>query len=126
MASIHSGSLDFSFNPSVAQNSCSLFENFSQSLKFLDTFYRLILSFLFCFFFTRCNTREAPFFLYRMSYLWYTWVGFLVAIIVGLLVSLVTGPNKYRVEDKKLYSPVIHRFLRKNSFTRTTVRLWID
>ncbi|XP_015525076.2 sodium-coupled monocarboxylate transporter 1 isoform X1 [Neodiprion lecontei] len=58
---------------------------------------------------------EAPFFLYRMSYLWYTWVGFLVAILVGLLVSWITGPNKYRVEDKNLYTPVIHKLLTRGS-----------
>ncbi|KAL7298032.1 hypothetical protein TKK_0009039 [Trichogramma kaykai] len=54
---------------------------------------------------------ESPFFLYRMSYLWYTWVGFLTAIGVGLIVSWISGPNKYKPEDKKLYTPVIHRFL---------------
>ncbi|XP_012281008.1 sodium-coupled monocarboxylate transporter 1 [Orussus abietinus] len=55
--------------------------------------------------------REQPFFLYRMSYLWYTWVGFLTAIVVGLVVSWLTGANKYKPEDKKLYTPVIRRLL---------------
>ncbi|RLU19285.1 hypothetical protein DMN91_007842 [Ooceraea biroi] len=55
--------------------------------------------------------REQPFFLYRMSYLWYTWVGFLTTILVGLLVSWFTGPSKYNRTDKRLFTPVIHGFL---------------
>ncbi|KAK2583548.1 hypothetical protein KPH14_009502 [Odynerus spinipes] len=56
--------------------------------------------------------REQPFFMYRLSYLWYTWVGFLTAILVGIVVSLITGPNKYKIEDKKLYTPIVHCLLR--------------
>ncbi|KYN10745.1 Sodium-coupled monocarboxylate transporter 1 [Trachymyrmex cornetzi] len=56
--------------------------------------------------------REQPFFLYRMSYLWYTWVGFLITILVGLLVSWFTGPSKYSRADKRLFTPIIHGFLR--------------
>ncbi|XP_011307182.1 sodium-coupled monocarboxylate transporter 1 [Fopius arisanus] len=52
-----------------------------------------------------------PFFLYRLSYLWYTWIGFLTAILVGLFVSWLTGTNKYQQADKKLYTPIVHRFL---------------
>lgn len=47
-----------------------------------------------------------------MSYLWYTWVGFLTTILVGLVVSWFTGPNKYSCADKRLFTPIIHRFLR--------------
>ncbi|XP_043596869.1 sodium-coupled monocarboxylate transporter 2-like isoform X2 [Bombus pyrosoma] len=56
--------------------------------------------------------KEPPFFLYRMSYLWYTWLGCLTAILVGLLVSWITGPNKRTPGDEKLYTPVIHGLLR--------------
>ncbi|KYQ47116.1 Sodium-coupled monocarboxylate transporter 1 [Trachymyrmex zeteki] len=56
--------------------------------------------------------REQPFFLYRMSYLWYTWVGFLITILVGLLVSWFTGPSKYSRADKRLFTPIIHGLLR--------------
>lgn len=59
--------------------------------------------------------REQPFFLYRMSYLWYTWVGFLTAILVGLLVSWITGLNKCKPGDEKLYTPVIRSFLRDST-----------
>ncbi|XP_076239427.1 sodium-coupled monocarboxylate transporter 1 [Calliopsis andreniformis] len=57
--------------------------------------------------------REQPFFLYRMSYLWYTWIGFLTAILIGLLVSWITGVNQRQPGDEKLYTPVIHGFLRR-------------
>ncbi|XP_024946270.1 sodium-coupled monocarboxylate transporter 1 [Cephus cinctus] len=63
--------------------------------------------------------KEQPFFLYRMSYLWYTWVGFLTAIVVGLVVSWITGPNKYKPEDKKLYTPVIHKMLDLRTFKKS-------
>ncbi|XP_015430372.1 PREDICTED: sodium-coupled monocarboxylate transporter 2-like [Dufourea novaeangliae] len=56
--------------------------------------------------------KEQPFILYRISYLWYTWVGFLTAILVGLLVSWITGVNKRKPGDEKLYTPIIHGFLR--------------
>ncbi|XP_076224195.1 sodium-coupled monocarboxylate transporter 2 isoform X2 [Nomia melanderi] len=59
--------------------------------------------------------REQPFFLYRMSYLWYTWVGFITAILVGLLVSWLTGLNKRKPGDEKLYTPVIRGFLRSKT-----------
>ncbi|XP_078050254.1 sodium-coupled monocarboxylate transporter 2 isoform X2 [Augochlora pura] len=57
-------------------------------------------------------SREQPFLLYRMSYLWYTWVGFLIAISIGLLVSWITGSNRCKPGDEKLYTPAVRRFLR--------------
>ncbi|XP_011136582.2 sodium-coupled monocarboxylate transporter 1-like [Harpegnathos saltator] len=59
--------------------------------------------------------REQPFFLYRMSYLWYTWVGFLTTILMGLVVSWFTGLYKYNCTDKRLFTPVIHGFLRSQN-----------
>ncbi|CAL7952543.1 unnamed protein product [Xylocopa violacea] len=58
---------------------------------------------------------QQPFFLYRMSYLWYTWVGFLTAILIGLVVSWITGPNKRVPGDEKLYTPVIRSLLRDSA-----------
>lgn len=53
-----------------------------------------------------------PFALYRMSYLWYTWVGFLTAILVGSIVSWLTGCNQYKSGvDEKLYTPAIRNYL---------------
>lgn len=54
-----------------------------------------------------------------MSYLWYTWVGFLITILVGLLVSWFTGPSKYSHVDKKLFTPIIHGFLRSGDPQKT-------
>ncbi|CAD6208628.1 GSCOCG00010605001-RA-CDS [Cotesia congregata] len=64
-----------------------------------------------------------PFFLYQMSYLWYTWIGFLTAIIIGLFVSWLTGFNKYKSEDKKLYTPVIHCLLPSRSKKTNAINL---
>ena len=60
--------------------------------------------------------REQPFFLYRMSYLWYTLVGFLITILIGLLVSWFTGPSKYSCADKRLFTPVVHCFLSSRNY----------
>nr|CAD7449788.1 unnamed protein product [Timema bartmani] len=66
------------------------------------------------------TSREDVFFLYRMSYLWYSIIGTLTAIIVGLIVSFMTGPRDPRSIDPDLLSPVIHRFLPRmsNKFSR--------
>lgn len=55
-----------------------------------------------------------PFPLYRMSYMYYTAVGTITAIIIGMIVSLLTGGNKER-RNIDLFSPIIHRFIRKPS-----------
>ncbi|XP_076378292.1 sodium-coupled monocarboxylate transporter 2 isoform X2 [Megalopta genalis] len=62
-------------------------------------------------------SREQPFLLYRMSYLWYTWVGFLIAISIGLLVSWITGSNRCKPGDEKLYTPAVRPFLRSKAAT---------
>ncbi|XP_017784798.1 PREDICTED: sodium-coupled monocarboxylate transporter 1-like [Nicrophorus vespilloides] len=54
---------------------------------------------------------EEPFFLYQLSYMYYTALGAIVAIIIGILVSYLTGCNKNRLIHKDLLSPVVHRFL---------------
>nr|CAD7595853.1 unnamed protein product [Timema genevievae] len=66
------------------------------------------------------TSREDVFFLYRMSYLWYSIIGTLTAIIVGLIVSFMTGPRDPKSIDPDLLSPVIHRFLPRmtNKFSR--------
>nr|CAD7415431.1 unnamed protein product [Timema cristinae] len=55
--------------------------------------------------------RIQVFALFRMSYLWYTLVGSLVSMLVALVVSYFTQPNKISSVDRKLLSPVIRRFL---------------
>lgn len=54
---------------------------------------------------------EAPFLLYRLSYMYYTGLGMIVAIIVGLAVSWATGFNKKAKLHRDLLSPVILRFV---------------
>lgn len=52
--------------------------------------------------------------MYRISYLWYTLIGFSTVILVGIIVSWITGPNKYNPRDVKLYTPIIRKFLPTN------------
>ncbi|PBC25900.1 Sodium-coupled monocarboxylate transporter [Apis cerana cerana] len=98
-AAISSGKIHFPVKP-VSIEGCS------ESLKNHVTNLSLIVE---------TAIKEQPFFLYRMSYLWYTWVGFLTAILVGLLVSWITGLNKCKPGDEKLYTPVIRSFLRDST-----------
>ncbi|XP_058177399.1 sodium-coupled monocarboxylate transporter 1 [Anopheles ziemanni] len=54
--------------------------------------------------------------LYRLSYHWITPIGVLTVLIVGTIVSFITGPRDLRYIDPELISPVIHRFLPQESF----------
>uniref|UniRef100_A0AAR5PFT8 Sodium/solute symporter n=1 Tax=Dendroctonus ponderosae TaxID=77166 RepID=A0AAR5PFT8_DENPD len=55
---------------------------------------------------------EAAFFLYRISYMYYTPLGTIGAIAIGLVVSYLTGYNKGKKLDKDVFSPVVQRLLR--------------
>ncbi|XP_075990715.1 sodium-coupled monocarboxylate transporter 2-like [Anticarsia gemmatalis] len=55
--------------------------------------------------------RSGTFFLYRLSYLYYTLVGMIVCIIVGSVVSYFTQPNDPAMVHRDLLTPVIHRWL---------------
>lgn len=57
------------------------------------------------------NFRGKPFPLYTVSFLWYPVIGFLTTVIVGIIVSFITGPNKPSLMDPDLFSPVIQKFL---------------
>ncbi|CAL4064166.1 unnamed protein product, partial [Meganyctiphanes norvegica] len=46
-----------------------------------------------------------PLYIYRLSYLWYSAVGCLTVIIVGLLVSLITGKQDIRKVNPDCISP---------------------
>uniref|UniRef100_A0A182LWM8 Sodium-coupled monocarboxylate transporter 1 n=1 Tax=Anopheles culicifacies TaxID=139723 RepID=A0A182LWM8_9DIPT len=54
--------------------------------------------------------------LYRLSYHWITPIGVVTVLIVGTVVSFITGPRDLRHIDPELISPVIHRFLPQESF----------
>ncbi|XP_057318145.1 sodium-coupled monocarboxylate transporter 1-like [Microplitis mediator] len=62
---------------------------------------------------------QESFILFRISYLWYTWMGFLSTVIIGLIVSGFTGANKCKYEEKELYTPVVHWLLFPNKKTKT-------
>ena len=51
--------------------------------------------------------RNEPFPLYTMSYIWYTGLGVLTTVVVGMLVSLVTG--KLLVNPLTLFIVTINR-----------------
>ncbi|KAJ9598086.1 hypothetical protein L9F63_026809, partial [Diploptera punctata] len=53
------------------------------------------------------------FILYQMSYLWYTLLGAVVSMLIGLVASFLTTPINPASIDRMLVSPVIRRFLPK-------------
>ncbi|XP_054742352.1 sodium-coupled monocarboxylate transporter 2 isoform X1 [Anastrepha obliqua] len=54
--------------------------------------------------------------LYRLSFHWITVIGVLSTLLVGTVVSFLTGPTVVKKLDAELISPVIHRFLPKECF----------
>ncbi|GFS86674.1 sodium-coupled monocarboxylate transporter 2 [Nephila pilipes] len=48
--------------------------------------------------------RDNVFPIYRVSYLWYSGIGCVVVIVVGLLISLIVGNDKHKIE-KNLMTP---------------------
>lgn len=57
---------------------------------------------------------EPPFAFYRLSYMYYTALGTVTAILVGVLVSWLSGCNKNKTIHIDLFSPIIHRFIKQN------------
>lgn len=55
--------------------------------------------------------------LYRLSFHWINPIGVFTVIIVGTIVSLLTGGRDLKKIDPELISPVIHRFLPKECFS---------
>ncbi|KAJ1532030.1 hypothetical protein ONE63_000664 [Megalurothrips usitatus] len=51
------------------------------------------------------------FVLYRVSYYYYTMLGAGIVVVVGLVVSLLTGPQDAGAVNRDLLSPAIHGFL---------------
>lgn len=56
---------------------------------------------------------EPVFALYRLSYMYYTALGAVTTLTVGIVVSLLTGSNKDKELNIDLFSPLIHRLIRK-------------
>nr|CAD7194906.1 unnamed protein product [Timema douglasi] len=55
------------------------------------------------------------FFLYRISYLYYTLVGTMTVMIVGGTVSYFTGPKVPCKMDKRLFAPFLHKWTHPSS-----------
>ncbi|GIY22995.1 hypothetical protein CEXT_479981 [Caerostris extrusa] len=49
--------------------------------------------------------------LYRLSYLWYSGIGCIVVIVVGILISLFVGNDKHKIE-KNLMTPFFYNLWR--------------
>lgn len=64
---------------------------------------------MFRFFFSNDNV----FFLYRISFMWYSAIGYLVTVILGLIVSLLTGAENPENLNEDLLSPPIREILQK-------------
>jgi len=68
------------------------------------------------FFFFRSTGDSSYFYLYRISYMWYSLIGFLLTFVLGLLISnlsrLFIKNQKNHVLDTNLFFPVIARRIR--------------
>ncbi|XP_059468278.1 sodium-coupled monocarboxylate transporter 2-like [Neocloeon triangulifer] len=54
---------------------------------------------------------EEAFWVFRISYLYLTVIGFVTMVLIATLVTLITGPNDPRKVHRDLLSPLVHRFL---------------
>ncbi|KAF5302557.1 hypothetical protein FQR65_LT00929 [Abscondita terminalis] len=61
--------------------------------------------------FTSARTEEEPLWLFRITFHYYVLIGTLTTIIVGLLISVCTKKDGDLKLDRKLFSPIVHRFL---------------
>ncbi|XP_035721093.1 sodium-coupled monocarboxylate transporter 2-like isoform X1 [Vespa mandarinia] len=57
------------------------------------------------------HNEDDVFALYLLSYHWFSGLGTLIVIVVGGIVTWLTGPKDPSYIDRKLLSPVIHRWL---------------
>lgn len=62
---------------------------------------------MFIFFYSRDNDDKAVFWLFRVSYLWYSALGCMTTLLVGLLVSVVTGVTDPATVPIDLISPPV-------------------
>lgn len=54
--------------------------------------------------------------LYRLSFHWINPIGVASTVLVGTIVSFLTGPTKVKKLDADVISPIIHKFLPKECF----------
>jgi sodium-coupled monocarboxylate transporter 8/12 len=63
---------------------------------------------------TATDSNQQYFYFYRISYMWYTLIGFSLTVILSCLLSL-RWPETQRV-PKRLLSPIIHRILNRTGY----------
>lgn len=51
------------------------------------------------------------YFIFRISYIWYSAIGFLITFVLGVLGSFATGPTNPKDVDGDLLSPPVRNFL---------------
>lgn len=65
----------------------------------------------------RSEENESYFYLYRISYMWYGPLGFLVALIAGWITSLVarciSNEMNSTEHDSSLFSPIVAKLMQK-------------
>lgn len=54
--------------------------------------------------------KSEVFYLYAVSYYWYTVIGVLISCTVGVIASYFFGFNDPKSIDKDLLTPLVHRF----------------
>lgn len=55
---------------------------------------------------------DEPFFIYRISFMYYTLLGALIVIVVGTIVSFICGPSDLSEIDRDYFPPCITRCVR--------------
>ncbi|XP_034172067.1 sodium-coupled monocarboxylate transporter 2 isoform X2 [Osmia lignaria lignaria] len=60
---------------------------------------------------------DTPFALYTISFMYYTMVGFIVVMVVGTIVSFMTGVPDLKDIDRNHFPPIIQRFLPPKKYT---------
>ncbi|VEN34324.1 unnamed protein product [Callosobruchus maculatus] len=56
--------------------------------------------------------------IYRISYLWYTLIGVILSISVGLIVSFLTTPQDSNKVDPKLLAPFIRKYIQSRKYSQ--------
>lgn len=62
------------------------------------------------------SNKDEPFFIYKITYYYYTIMGFVLVFLIGIPISLLTRNKNHHV-DRDLISPVCHWLLPKEKET---------
>jgi hypothetical protein len=70
------------------------------------------------------HSSDDYFLLYRLSYLWYVVIGFLVTLLVGVICSCISNwyiKEPHTVSNPDLFSPLIRRCVKQNYHKKATI-----